>query len=197
MDSFLVRYKGKNYEVLVDIEDGDRIREVLNCPQPERRADGRKNPWKKRTRSLCYVPAWKNRGFRPAIWTGGKLQYLSRWLLGVTDPKVIVDHIDQNPLNNTRANLRAVDRRENSYNSGKHGWDRPTKTSQYRGVSWNPQNNSWQAKIYLPDGKTKSSFHKNEEDAAKARDAMVLEFLKRNDCLNFSKENPDGNQNLL
>lgn len=186
----MVLYRGNKYAVTVDDEDGEKIREVLNAPQPDRMSDGRKNPWKTRQRSLSYVPAWKGRGFRPAIWVEGKLRYLSRWLLGVTDSKVVVDHIDQNPLNNTRTNLRIVDRRENAYNSGKQGWDRPTKTSQYRGVSWNSQCNSWQAKINLPDGKTKSSFHKNEEDAAKARDEMVLEFLKRNDCLNFIKEVP-------
>lgn len=42
--------------------------------------------------------------------------YLHRVLLGVTDPNVIVDHIDNNGLNNTRANLRLTNKVGNALN---------------------------------------------------------------------------------
>ena len=178
MKQFPVFYRGEIYQVQVDDDDAVRIEEILN-----KKAE--RGPWMNRKKSLSYVPAWKDRGFRPAIWTQGKLWYLSRWILGVTDSKHIVDHIDQDPLNNQRANLRIVGKRENSYNSGKRGWERKNKSSKYRGVIWSKQTNRWQAVVHLTNGKSKCSFHKDEEDAARARDKMLMQLLGVNDCLNF------------
>jgi len=186
-----VKYRGQTFEVEVDEDDGNRILTVLNGVQPETNSLGRTNGWCKRKRCLSYVPAWKNRGFRPAIWVDGKLQYLSRWLLGVTGKDAIVDHIDQNPLNNKRDNLRIVGRCENAYNSGKMGWERPGKSSKYRGVIWSKQCKKWQGIIHLPNRKNKSAFFSSEEDAARWRDSMLVEILGINNCLNFPIENKE------
>lgn len=42
---------------------------------------------------------------------------LHRYLLGVTDSKILVDHIDRNGLNCQRKNLRLVDCSTNKRNS--------------------------------------------------------------------------------
>lgn len=169
MKEIPVNYRGGTHMVLVDDGDYLRIQEIFNG----------------KNRKLSYVPAWKNRGFRPAIWFDGKLHYLSRWLLGVTDPDDIVDHIDQNPLNNQRSNLRVTNRSVNSYNSGKMGRDIPCKTSRYRGVCWSKQSNKWRATICAGGKTLKSTFHDSEEEAARSRDRMILELLGQNECLNF------------
>lgn len=41
---------------------------------------------------------------------------LHRFVLGVTDPSIIIDHIDCDLLNNTKANLRVASKSENAFN---------------------------------------------------------------------------------
>lgn len=69
---------------------------------------------------------------------------MHRVIMGVTDPKVQVDHIDLNPLNNTRANLRLATNAENHQNvMGGHG------RSGVRGVCWDSSRQKWIAKAKL------------------------------------------------
>ena len=72
-----------------------------------------------------------------------------------------IDHIDINPSNNRIENLRIVNNSQNSRNRNK----RKNCSSQYKGVSWNKQNNKWIAYITI-DNKVKylGSFT-NEEEA--------------------------------
>ena len=56
---------------------------------------------------------------------------LHRFLMGVTDPKVFVDHKDGNRFNNTRENLRLCSARQNAQNRAK----RIDSSSAYKGVA--------------------------------------------------------------
>lgn len=49
---------------------------------------------------------------------GAESVKMHRLILGIDDPDVLVDHIDGNGLNNTRANLRVCDSAENQRNRG-------------------------------------------------------------------------------
>lgn len=62
--------------------------------------------------------------------------------------KLVVDHIDNNPLNNHVSNLQLI---SNRLNLSK---DKKNKTSNYTGVSWKKNNNKWQVGIYI-NGKYK------------------------------------------
>ena len=75
--------------------------------------------------------------------------------------KKVIDHKDNNRLNNMLSNLQILSHRDNSSK------DR-VKTSKYIGVSWYKKTNSWQAKI-RKDGKCiRLGKFNNEYDAHKA-----------------------------
>ncbi len=58
--------------------------------------------------------------------------------------KGMIDHIDGDKLNNSRANLRISTRQQNTWNSKKS----KTNTSGYVGVVWCATTNRWRATIY-------------------------------------------------
>lgn len=102
----------------------------------------------------------------------GKCQvYMHRIILGVTDKNIHVDHINHNPLDNRKENLRACTHRENMLNR------KPRGKSKYLGV-YTIVNHRKNDKVYRTivaqikiDGKNKylGSF-KTEEEAARAYD---------------------------
>lgn len=57
--------------------------------------------------------------------------------------KLVVDHINGNPLDNRVENLQLITTRENCSKNRKGG------TSKYTGVSWNKTNRCWEAKIVI------------------------------------------------
>ena len=68
---------------------------------------------------------------------------LHRVIMGVEDRWSLVDHINGNPLDNRRENLRVCSQQENSCNRGKNS----NNKSGYKGVSWNKQCEKWRAAI--------------------------------------------------
>jgi hypothetical protein len=101
---------------------------------------------------------------------------LHRLLMGVSDPKIFIDHIDGDPLNNCKNNLRISDSQKNAQNNKK----RKNTTSQYIGVS--KKNNSWTCAISwtCQSSNERKKFQKvsqNEEEAARLRDIFIMENL--------------------
>jgi hypothetical protein len=62
-------------------------------------------------------------------------------IAGKPEKGMVIDHINQNRLDNRKANLRIITRRENQYNSGlwRHN------TSGHKGVSWSEERQRWVA----------------------------------------------------
>jgi hypothetical protein len=84
--------------------------------------------------------------------------------------KIVVDHIDNNPLNNKLSNLQIITQRENASK------DRKNKSSKYTGVSWVNSHNKWYAGIQIK-GKSKSlGFYENEIDAHNAYQNKLKEL---------------------
>lgn len=118
----------RGLEALVDDGDYDRLRAYHWCATTRRYA------------------------YRHELVDGKQIGYaMHREIMGLPkgDPRE-VDHIDGNPLNNQRCNLRICSHAENAKNKRK---DR-RNASGYKGVTWSKRDRRWQAQI-MQSGKQK------------------------------------------
>ena len=64
---------------------------------------------------------------------------LQRFLLDVTEPELVVDHINNNPLDNRKSNLRICTRLENNFNKIDSG----RNNSGIMGLYWSSERRKW------------------------------------------------------
>jgi hypothetical protein len=89
---------------------------------------------------------------------------MSRFILGVCDASLFVDHINHNTLDNRRINLRICTQANNNKNVKKHNLD---TTSKYKGVYFESSSGKWKAQIgFNGSRKTLGRFVTEEEAAA-------------------------------
>ncbi len=117
------------------------------------------------------------------------LLQLHRFILNAPKGKM-VDHINGNPLDNQKANLRLVTHRQNSMNQTKTRTHKGKKTSsRYRGVGFqkNPSGNGgrWIARIGVNGRTLQIGSFKTEEEAAKAWDNEAKKLFGEFARLNF------------
>lgn len=110
-------------------------------------------------------------------------QELSHMIIGRPPVGQIVDHIDGNPLNNRRINLRFATSGVNAHNRQKQSG----MTSQYIGVSKRKRTGKWIATCRFDHKIYYFGLFDNELDAAKARDMGAIRlygsFAKTNNIL--------------
>lgn len=91
-----------------------------------------------------------------------------------------IDHINGNPLDNRRSNLRICTHRQNACNRKKM-----SQTSQYKGVTWNKRSSKWQAQVMSHQKMFYLGLFTSEFDAAKAYDAAARKHFGEFARLNF------------
>lgn len=107
--------------------------------------------------------------------------YLHRFIMGVTDPKIKVDHIFHDGLDNRKANLRVCTHKQNMGNMR----GQKNKTSAFKGVCYSPSKKKWRATFSVQSKSKHIGYYTTEEDAAKAYDNVVRELRGEFAYLNF------------
>lgn len=92
-----------------------------------------------------------------------------RFLLG--EPDGDVDHINRNPLDNRRCNLRIATMSQNIANQ----WLSPKSTSKLKGVSWDKTLERWTAYVTFQGKRKHLGCFDDPKEAAQAYDVAALE----------------------
>lgn len=102
-----------------------------------------------------------------------KIIRLHRLILGIDDENIFVDHINGNPLDNRKTNLRTATIQQNSYNHKV----RSNNTSGATGVKLIKKNNTWNARIVINKKEISLGCYKTFEEAVKARKDAEIKYF--------------------
>lgn len=95
---------------------------------------------------------------------------LHRYILGLGPDDPMVDHVDRDPLNCRRSNLRLATAVQNAQNRSSRG--HADNTSGYRGVTWVKSRGRWQAQCQV----NKKHHHLGYFSSAEEANAVVVAF---------------------
>jgi len=141
---------------LVDDSDFETLNQYKWFAAPDR---------KKFTPSFCAIRGGGSGNGVPTT-------YMHRVIMGLQhgDSEIMVDHINHNPLDNRRKNLRICTRSQNLRNGRSH----QDSVSRFKGVSWHAKAKKWQVSIYI-NGKSKFlGLFILEKEAARAYDEEAV-----------------------
>jgi hypothetical protein len=94
---------------------------------------------------------------------------------------LVIDHIDNNKLNNMTTNLQLITNKKNTSK------DRKNKTSKYTGVSWHKQSNKWLAQ-FRENGSVKYlGTFETEEEARDAYNTSQERMYSEEDMIFFAE----------
>jgi len=128
---------------------------------------------------------WHTQGGYAVRWEKRRTIFMHREIARPPKGK-IVDHVNGNRLDNTRANLRVCTHPENSRNTSKpHG-----TSSRFRGVTYLKDRGKWRAKIQFEGKSVYLGLFTDEVDAARAYDRKAVELFGEFARLNFPEEWP-------
>jgi hypothetical protein len=103
--------------------------------------------------------------------------YLHRLILGLNkEEEEIIDHIDNNKLNNKKVNLRKCSYEENAMN--RYSRKEKPSSSGFRGVYWFEKDEVWTATIVIKSKEIRIGSFKTKEEAIAARRGAEIVLYK-------------------
>jgi hypothetical protein len=156
----------KGYSAIVDEEDYERVAAHKWCAAVEHRADGSER---------VYVQRSARKHGR-----GQVTEKLHRFIINAPDG-LQVDHINGNPLDNRRENMRLCTTSENTRNqrAGMGG------ISAFKGVCYHKASAKWLAYIKVNAKQKHLGQFADETDAARAYDAAAIKHFGEFARINF------------
>lgn len=163
METIKLVLNNKDMECLIDAEDYDKVK---------------------------YCNIHVNNGYIKIKTEDKKRMLLSRYLMNANDPKVFIDHIDHNPFNMKKSNLRFSNSKRNGENKKK----RDGTTSKYLGVAITKGRPGFLAQVKDQNYQERKWFD-SEEYAARYRDLMIRKNLPESHYeMNFKDWTPEREQ---
>ena len=110
-------------------------------------------------------------------------EYLHRLIVqasGINIKGLMVDHKDENGLNNLEENLRIITKSQNQINRGLPS----NNTSGYKGVNWHKASQKWRTRIGYNNKRIYLGSFSNLKDAARAYNKMASKLFKQFAWLN-------------
>jgi hypothetical protein len=114
----------------------------------------------------------------------GTHKSLHRFILEVTNPRIKVDHRDNDGLNCQRHNLRVATTSQNAQNSRVH----KDNSSPYKGVWFNKLNKNWRVRIRVLGRNVEVGSFSSAKKAAQAYDVAAKQHFGEFAKLNFPQE---------
>jgi len=128
--------------------------------------------------AACDFKLWYAR--RAGLTSKHSVIRMHRQIMGVTNPKIFVDHKNGNSLDNRKENLRLCSSQQNNRNTRK----KSSASSIFKGVSWHKGKNKWQANIRYNKILLYLGSFSNETQAALAYNRAAIELFKEFACIN-------------
>ena len=142
--------KGEAYEVLIDAEDVDKVKDYT---------------WNVDSRLYCYYTKLNKSIARLH-------RYIHRYIMNAPEG-MVVDHINGDKLDNRKCNLRICTQGENVMNRPKP----KNNTSGCKGVNWDKVNQKWKVELKCKGKYIFLGRYENLEEAKKVRIEAELKYF--------------------
>jgi hypothetical protein len=111
----------------------------------------------------------------------GKRVKMHRFILNLISPKIKIDHINHDGLDNQKHNLRICSQQQNN-------WNQKSKKLKMKGVIFHKRLKRFQAAIRVNGEAIHLGTFDSEETAAKTYDSAAKQYFCEFACLNFPEE---------